>query len=108
MADFLLYALLAGLALALVAGPLGSFVLWRRMAYFGDTRSHAALLGVTMGFLLDVSPTIATFITLYYATNHWENAALCLSLFGASFISAPLARPLHLPPEARPAWIGGD
>ena len=46
MADFLLYALLAGLALALVAGPLGSFVVWRRMAYFGDTLSHAALLGV--------------------------------------------------------------
>ena len=46
MADFLLYALLAGVALALVAGPLGSFVVWRRMAYFGDTLSHAALLGV--------------------------------------------------------------
>ena len=59
MADFLLYALLAGLALALVAGPLGSFVVWRRMAYFGDTLSHAALLGVALGFLLDVSPTVA-------------------------------------------------
>jgi zinc transport system ATP-binding protein len=58
MADFLLYALLAGLALALVAGPLGSFVVWRRMAYFGDTLSHAALLGVALGFL-DVSPTLA-------------------------------------------------
>ena len=58
MADFLLYALLAGLALALVAGPLGSFVVWRRMAYFGDTLSHAALLGVAVGFLLDVSPTL--------------------------------------------------
>lgn len=58
MADFLLYALLAGLALALVAGPLGSFVVWRRMAYFGDTLSHAALLGVALGFLLDVSPTL--------------------------------------------------
>ncbi|WP_213878140.1 zinc ABC transporter permease subunit ZnuB [Pseudomonas sp. dw_358] len=59
MADFLLYALLAGLALAIVAGPLGSFVVWRRMAYFGDTLSHAALLGVAMGFLLNVSPTLA-------------------------------------------------
>lgn len=59
MADFLLNALLAGLALALVAGPLGSFVVWRRMAYFGDTLSHAALLGVALGFLLDVSPTLA-------------------------------------------------
>ncbi|MCC6075657.1 zinc ABC transporter permease subunit ZnuB [Pseudomonas sp. GCM10022188] len=59
MPDFLLNALLAGLALALVAGPLGSFVVWRRMAYFGDTLAHAALLGVALGFLLDVSPTLA-------------------------------------------------
>ncbi|KRW59085.1 zinc ABC transporter permease subunit ZnuB [Pseudomonas sp. TTU2014-080ASC] len=59
MPDFLLYALLAGLALALVAGPLGSFVVWRRMAYFGDTLSHAALLGVALGLMLDVSPTLA-------------------------------------------------
>ena len=59
MPDFLFNALLAGLALALVAGPLGSFVVWRRMAYFGDTLSHAALLGVALGFLLDLSPTLA-------------------------------------------------
>lgn len=59
MPDFLLNALLAGLALALVAGPLGSFVVWRRMAYFGDTLAHAALLGVAVGLLLDVSPTLA-------------------------------------------------
>ena len=59
MPDFLVNALLAGLALALVAGPLGSFVVWRRMAYFGDTLAHAALLGVAVGLLLDVSPTLA-------------------------------------------------
>src|SRR5690606_4663783 len=59
MPDFLLNALLAGLALALVAGPLGSFVVWRRMAYFGDTLAHAALLGVALGLLLDISPTLA-------------------------------------------------
>jgi zinc transport system permease protein len=59
MPDFLLHALLAGLALATVAGPLGSFVVWRRMAYFGDTLSHAALLGVALGLLLDVSPILA-------------------------------------------------
>jgi zinc transport system permease protein len=59
MADFLLNALLAGLALALVAGPLGSFVVWRRMAYFGDTLSHGALLGVALGLMLDVSPMLA-------------------------------------------------
>lgn len=58
MADFLLHALLAGLALALVAGPLGSFVVWRRMAYFGETLSHAALLGVALGLWLAISPTL--------------------------------------------------
>lgn len=59
MAEFLRNALLAGLALAIVAGPLGAFVVWRRMAYFGDTLSHAALLGVALGFLLDVNPALA-------------------------------------------------
>ena len=59
MPDFLLNALLAGLVLALVAGPLGSFVVWRRMAYFGDTLSHAALFGVALGLMLDVNLTLA-------------------------------------------------
>jgi zinc transport system permease protein len=59
MPDFLINALLAGLALALVAGPLGSFVVWRRMAYFGDTLSHGALLGVALGLILNVSPALA-------------------------------------------------
>jgi zinc transport system permease protein len=45
--DFLLRALLAGIGVALAAGPLGCFVVWRRMAYFGDATAHAALLGVT-------------------------------------------------------------
>lgn len=55
MHDFLLRALLAGLGVALVAAPLGSFVVWRRMAYFGDTLAHSALLGVALGLLLEVS-----------------------------------------------------
>ncbi|MBD7976688.1 zinc ABC transporter permease subunit ZnuB [Serpens gallinarum] len=59
MPDFLVNALLAGLALALVAGPLGSFVVWRRMAYFGDTLSHGALLGVALGLILNISPALA-------------------------------------------------
>ena len=41
--DFLIRAGLAGLGLAVATGPLGSFVVWRRMAYFGDATSHAAI-----------------------------------------------------------------
>ncbi len=59
MDDFLIRALLAGLGVALVAGPLGSFVVWRRMAYFGDTLAHAALLGVALSFLLEVNINLA-------------------------------------------------
>ncbi len=50
-----LRAALAGLGVALAAGPLGSFVVWRRMAYFGDATAHAAILGVAIAIALEVS-----------------------------------------------------
>ncbi len=59
MIDFLLYPLLAGLGVAAVAGPLGCFVVWRRMAYFGDTLAHSALLGVSLGVLLNIDLGVA-------------------------------------------------
>lgn len=55
MIDILLPGWLAGIFLACAAGPLGSFVVWRRMSYFGDTLAHASLLGVAIGFLLDIN-----------------------------------------------------
>ncbi len=51
---FLWRALLGGLGIALIVGPLGCFVVWRRMAYFGDTLAHSALLGIVIGFALDL------------------------------------------------------
>ncbi|HEY6528262.1 MAG TPA: iron chelate uptake ABC transporter family permease subunit [Cellvibrionaceae bacterium] len=62
MPDFLLNAILAGSALALISGPLGSFVVWRRMAYFGDTLAHASLLGVALGLFLHVNPWLAVIV----------------------------------------------
>lgn len=59
--DFFLRALIAGVGVALVAGPLGCFVVWRRLAYFGDTLSHAALLGVALAFLMQVNITLSVF-----------------------------------------------
>lgn len=55
MDEFLVRALVAGLGIAIIAGPLGCFIVWRRMAYFGAALSHAALLGVAFGFLLDIN-----------------------------------------------------
>ncbi|MEO9823348.1 MAG: iron chelate uptake ABC transporter family permease subunit [Paracoccaceae bacterium] len=51
---FLIRALLAGLGVAAAAAPLGCFVVWRRMAYFGDATAHATLLGVALAFALDL------------------------------------------------------
>ncbi|RJT47164.1 zinc ABC transporter permease subunit ZnuB [Rahnella woolbedingensis] len=56
MIALLLPGWLAGVLLAIAAGPLGSFVVWRRMSYFGDTLAHASLLGVAFGLLLNVNP----------------------------------------------------
>jgi zinc transport system permease protein len=63
MDNFILRALVAGIGIALIAGPLGCFVVWRRMAYFGDTLSHAALLGVAAGFAFGVNPMAGVVIT---------------------------------------------
>lgn len=60
--SFILYALAAGIALALVVGPLGSVVVWRRMAYFGDTLAHAALLGVALAIAADQLPIVGVAI----------------------------------------------
>ncbi len=58
LGDFLVRAALAGVGVALAAGPLGCFVVWRRMAYFGDATAHAALLGVTLALALELPVTL--------------------------------------------------
>jgi zinc transport system permease protein len=65
MPDFLVNALIAGTVIALMAGPLGCFVVWRRMAYFGAALAHSALLGVALallagGLLIDMSATTSS------------------------------------------------
>lgn len=61
MDEFFVRALLGGLGVAALAGPLGSFIVWRRMAFFGDTLAHSALLGVALGFVLGIDLTLGIF-----------------------------------------------
>lgn len=58
--DFVVRAIVGGIGVAAVAGPLGCFVVWRRMAFFGGALAHSALLGVALGALLAVDLTVAT------------------------------------------------
>ena len=61
--DFLMRALLAGVGLAIVTGPTGCFIVWRRLAYFGETIAHSALLGVALAILLGLHLVIGIFAT---------------------------------------------
>ncbi|MFO1106569.1 MAG: metal ABC transporter permease [Amaricoccus sp.] len=102
--DFLLRAALAGIGVALAAGPLGCFVVWRRMAYFGDATAHSALLGVTFALALGLpivvgvtaaalgmALTVASASGRTYAVDTMlgvaSHGALALGLVGLSFLS---------------------
>jgi zinc transport system permease protein len=60
--DFFIRALVAGLGIAIVTGPLGCFIIWRRLSYFGDTLAHSALLGVTLAYSLEFNIALSVFI----------------------------------------------
>ena len=59
--DFFTRALIAGIGIALASGPLGCFIIWRRMAYFGDTMAHSALLGVALALILQINVMLGVF-----------------------------------------------
>lgn len=115
--DFLVRAALAGVGLSLATGPLGSFVVWRRMAYFGDATSHAAILGVALALAADLPVTFGTLVVALamaltvatLAARGWAmdttlgvlaHSALAFGLVAVSFV-----------PGARTdlsAWLFGD
>ncbi|MCW1919139.1 metal ABC transporter permease [Rhodobacter sp. KR11] len=101
--DFLIRAGLAGLGLTLATGPLGSFVLWRRMAYFGDATAHASILGVALALAFGLpvglgTLTVAVAMALTVATlsaRGWAvdttlgvlaHGALAVGLVAISFV----------------------
>ena len=60
--DFFVRAVLAGIGIAIIAAPLGCFVIWRGMAFFGDTIAHASILGIALSFLSPISTQIGILI----------------------------------------------
>lgn len=66
--DFIIRALFAGVGVAIVAGAVGCFVVWRRMAYFGDSLAHSALLGVALGLSIGLQVNVSIIvISLFFA-----------------------------------------
>ena len=60
--DFFIRALIAGLGVAIVTGPLGCFTIWRRLSFFVDTLAHSALLGVTLALSFEMNISFAVFL----------------------------------------------
>ena len=115
--DFLVRAVLAGLGVVLAAGPLGCFVVWRRMAYFGDATAHAAILGVALSltigapiYLGTIGVAVLTGVVISHLAGRGESidtalgviahGALALGLVAASFVPG-LRTDLN-------SWLFGD
>ena len=65
MEDFFLRAIVGGVGITLATGPIGCFVVWLRVAYFGTALAHTVLLGVALGYLLRIEPVLAVLITCF-------------------------------------------
>jgi zinc transport system permease protein len=96
MEPFLLRAVAAGIGVAVIAGPIGCFIIWRRMAYFGDTMAHSALLGVAAGFVLSVNIAagvvvvtviIALALVALQSTRPWLTSDALLGILSHSALS---------------------
>ena len=120
MDDFILVAMLAGVALALVAAPLGCVVVWRRMAYFGDTLAHAALLGVALAIASHSLPLIGVAVVglsiaslLYWLEKQRElSTDTLLGILSHSALAAGLIVVSILQAQGQPvnlmAYLFGD
>ena len=68
--DFFIRALLAGIGIALITGPLGCFVVWRRLSFFAGTLAHSAFLGVTMAVFFQISVSFFSIRNLFSYCNY--------------------------------------
>ncbi|MEE9428551.1 MAG: iron chelate uptake ABC transporter family permease subunit [Paracoccaceae bacterium] len=90
--DFLIRAALAAIGLSLATGPLGAFVIWRKMAYFGDTIAHAAILGVAVSLAFSISIFVGTLLVSFgvglLAANFTDTRRSMDSILGVLSYSA--------------------
>ncbi len=115
--DFLVRAALAGIGVALAAGPLGAFVVWRRMAYFGDATSHAAILGVALALATDLPVGLGTLavalamaVTVAGLAGRGWAMDTTLGVFAHSALAFGLVAVSFLPAVRTDlsAWLFGD
>lgn len=115
--DFIMRAGLAGIGVAFATGPLGAFVVWRRMAYFGDATAHAAILGVALALLFDTSVFAGVIVVallmglaVSYLTARGKSMDSTLGVLSHSALAFGLVA-ISFAPALRvdlSAWLFGD
>jgi zinc transport system permease protein len=60
---FIIRGILAGIAVALISGLVGCFVVWRRMSYYGESIAHSSLLGVGLGIVMGIGINLGVIST---------------------------------------------
>jgi len=118
MSEFILRALGAGLLVASMAGCLGTVVVWRRMAYFGDALAHSSLLGVVLGLLIGMQPIFGVLIScmvfavllirLKSTTNLRDDALLGVLAHGALALGLVIWGSMEHSNVDLYAWLFGD
>ncbi len=104
--DFIIRSALGGLAVALAAGPLGCFVVWRKMSYYGDATSHSAVLGISLSLYFSVSLFLGVFLMALLASlfvtlfvNKYYSADTILGVFSHSTLAFGLIAVNVLPAQ---------
>ena len=103
--SFIINALIGGICVSIIAGGLGCFVVWKKMAYFGDSLSHSSLLGIAIGIVLGFNSTIGTFLVcIVFATllTYLQNKKILsndtlLGILAHASLSEPVGQPSSPP-----------
>jgi len=88
--DFLVRSVIAGLIMVAIAAPMGCLMVWQRLAFLSDTLGHAAVMGVGLGLLLEVTPVfgvLAVALLIVFALNRVNSFNSALSETTLAIIS---------------------
>lgn len=109
MSDILLIPTLTLIVLSLSLAPLGCFLVWRRLAFFGDGMSHACTFGIAIAlflkihFLLGILLTALLIAGILFVIEKYQNLStdtlfslISYSFFAAGIVALSLIKSVHI------------
>lgn len=62
MENFIINAIIASVAIAVLTGPFGCFVVWKKISYFGDSLAHSVIFAVALSVTLNINLYLSLFL----------------------------------------------